>query len=99
MRPGRVLQSAGGHGDVFVSAVVEARAWAAPGEEASRADQSGLGAAGQGNTALRSLPCQAGKRGPMRDKERGALTLRRDGGRCNGLYSSSEECRPLSGRA
>ena len=42
--------------DVFVSAVGEARAWAAPGEEASRDARWGR----QGQAAQRRLPCQAG---------------------------------------
>jgi hypothetical protein len=45
--------------DVFVSGVGEARAWAAPGEEASRDARWGRHA----QAALRSLPCQAGTTG------------------------------------
>jgi hypothetical protein len=42
--------------DVFVSAVGEARAWAAPGEEALRDARWGW----QGQAARRSLPCLVG---------------------------------------
>jgi hypothetical protein len=44
--------------DVFVSAVWEARACAAPGEEASRAARRP-----RGQATLQTLPCQTGTKG------------------------------------
>jgi len=79
-------------GDVFVSAVVEAsqRAWAAPGEEASRQAWAGGRRARQHCGARHARP---ERKGPMRG---GRLTELRDDERGGCLQRDPELCRRLS---